>query len=114
MTKAQADRNLREESLETLRKMFPITPDGRRPTTIYTITRHVSRSGNASVSVIDNGVDGPSDVSYHVARALGFKMDPDHGGVKVGYMGEKRDAALVHDLARALWGSSTALNHVEL
>lgn len=110
MTKAQSAE--RDEAIRHLREWMPI---GSK---VYTIVRHVSRTGNASVSAIIIGQwetpDSVDDVSLSVARALGFKMDPDHGGVKVGYMGERRDAALIHDLARVLHGSSTALNQVEL
>lgn len=117
-TKTQTAQTVRQDSINQLREW--IKPGD----TVYTILRHVTRSGNASISaIVMNRVqetDGTysigsfEEVSYLVARALGFRMDPDNGGVRVGYMGERRDAALVHDLARTLHGSSTALVQREL
>jgi len=109
VTKAQAAE--RTQAIEELRERMPVG------SIAYTIVRHVSRTGNASISVYrpeDIDATPGSRTSYLVARALGFRMDPENGGVKVGYMGERRDSALVHDLARTLHGSSTALRHAEL
>lgn len=107
----------RDAAIEQLRRRLPTGA------MVYTSVRHVTRTGNASVAVYQATVEDErtgetvpsiSDISWRVSRALGFSMDADHGGVKVGYMGERRDAALVHDLARVLHGSSTALRQVDL
>lgn len=100
------------ERAEAIAKLREIIPSG---STVWTVLRHTSRSNmGSSISPVCIGSDGPRDLSYLVVRALGLRFDRENGGVKVGYMGERRDHALIHELARTLYGDGRALNQVEL
>lgn len=77
--------------------------------TVWTILRHVSRSGmqrTIELVVIEDDGQGngpePREIGWAVARALGMAFDRDRGGVKVsGDMG--MGFHVVYELARALW-----------
>lgn len=73
--------------------------------TIYTILRHVSRSGmSRSISCMIIDKDGePVDVSGFVARAIGERFDRDNGGVKVGGCGMDMGFHLVYTLSYTLF-----------
>lgn len=97
MTKAQQSE--REAARETLREYFP------PGSTAYTILRHVSRSGmsrSISVIVIDNENE-PIDVSFLVARLLGWRLDHERGGVKVSGFGMDMGFHLVYEMSCALY-----------
>ena len=95
LTKAQQAQQ--QEARDELRKMFP------PGTTVPTILRHVSASGmSRAISVIDPADLG--DVSYLVARALGDRIDPRHGGVKVPGCGMDMGFHLVYSLSAVLYG----------
>lgn len=74
---------------------------------LYTILRHVSRSGmSRSISVlkVDHEDAGRIyDLDYNVARALGARIDRDRGGVKVGGAGMDMGFHLVYSLSRTLF-----------
>ena len=82
--------------------------------TVYTVLRHVSRSGmSRSISVIvltedypNNGVH-PRDVSFSVAKLLGMSYDMKTGGVKVNGCGMDMGFHLVSNLSYALFGLET-------
>lgn len=84
----------REEAREKLREI--VKPGD----VLKTILRHTSKSGmSRSISpVIDC-----EDVSYLVARAIGEKVDQNHGGIKVGGCGMDMGFALVNSLSYALY-----------
>ena len=93
----------RTEAIERLRKMLP------PGSTVYTIARHVSRSGmSRSISLVTveptvYGPDGePFDISWLAARAMGDRIDQNHGGIKIGGAGMDMGFALVYNLARTL------------
>lgn len=75
--------------------------------TLYTILRHVSRSGmsrSISVVTIDHADGGRIyDLDYNVARALGEPIDRDRGGVKVSGCGMDMGFHLVYSLSHALF-----------
>lgn len=96
MTKAQ--RTEQAAAIERLREW--VKPGD----TVYTILRHVSRSGmSRSISTVIDGEEGPNDISYMVARALGNRMDRDRGGVIVGGAGMDMGFHLVYNLSYCLW-----------
>ena len=65
----------RAEAIATLRKHLKVGD------TVHTVLRHVSRSGmSRSISVIITTPEGPWDVSYLVARVLGYSLDRERGG----------------------------------
>ena len=95
-TKAQQAE--RAEAVERLREWLKPGDE------VYTILRHVSRSGmSRSISLVIGSEDGPSDISYLAARALGDKVDERHGGVKIGGCGMDMGFALVYNLSAALF-----------
>lgn len=86
------------EDLAELRAMFP--PN----TAVPMILRHVSRSGmTRTISVLDP--DSLRDVSYLVARALGYSVDRDRGGLRVGGCGMDMGFHVAYSLARVLYGA---------
>lgn len=95
MTTKEKDRAF---ALDTLREML------KPGDTVYTVLRHVSRSGmsrSISAVVIEDGV--PRDVSWAVARAVGEPFDRTHDGVKVGGCGMDMGFHLVYTLSRVLF-----------
>ena len=71
---------------------------------IYTVLRHVSRSGmSRSISVVIHTPEGPSDMSWAVAKLLGWRFDRRNDGVKVEGCGMDMGFHLVYSLAWALF-----------
>ena len=72
--------------------------------TVRTILRHVSASGmSRSISLIITVEGEPVDISYLAARAMGDKLDPRRGGIKIGGCGMDMGFALVYGLSRTLF-----------
>lgn len=99
MTKAEAERQARAEACDQLREW--IKPGD----TLYTILRHVSASGmTRAVSIIRHDAeDGPHDVSYLAAKAMGDTIDNRHDGIKIQGAGMDMGFALVYNLGRTLF-----------
>lgn len=79
--------------------------------TVYTILRHVSRSGmSRSVSALAITKDGrhgdnmPYDISHLVAKVCGYTLDRTNGGVKVGGCGFDAGHEVVYHLGYKLFG----------
>lgn len=71
---------------------------------VYTVLRHVSRSGmSRSVGVILMQDGEPGDWSSSAARAIGQPFDRDRGGIKVGGCGTDAGLSVVMALGYALW-----------
>lgn len=89
----------REDATNKLREMFP------PGSTVYTILRHVSRSGmQRSISIVGKWEDGRlGNVDWLAARALGYRLDRDRGGLKVSGCGMDMGFHLVYSLSRVLW-----------
>lgn len=95
MSTKQAER---EEARTKLRAMLP------PGSTVYTILRHVSRSGMLRcVSVVIQEADGPNDVTWLAARALGEKINNRHDGINMSGCGMDMGFALVYNLASVLY-----------
>lgn len=95
MNKATAER---EEAVAELRAA--IKPGD----TVYTILRHVSRSGmQRSIDVVTMKNNEPRPWSYTVAKAMGYNLDKD-GALKVGGCGMDMGFHIVHSLGYALFG----------
>lgn len=93
------------EAREQLRKM--INPGDK----VYTILRHVSRSGMTrwiSCIIIKDGQ--PLDCTYRVAKALGWSVDThNHEGVQVNGCGMDMGFHLVYELSYVLFGDGYSL-----
>lgn len=88
----------REDAREELRKR--VKPGD----TVYTIVRHVSRSGMSRViGVVLLGSEGPLHPNYLVARALGVRVHPKLDGVVIGGCGMDMGFHLVYELSHALF-----------
>lgn len=75
--------------------------------TVYTILRHVSRSGmqrEISLRFFGDKREAAYDLDYTVAQALGRRIGR-HGGIIIGGCGMDMGFALVYDLSSALWPS---------
>lgn len=98
-TKAQASE--RAEFLDKIREH--VKPGD----TVYTVLRHVSKSGMArDISLILLGKDGPWDFSGWAAKALGLTWQRDgNGGIRVGGCGMDMGFHLVYELSSALWSN---------
>ena len=106
MTKAELHAQEVQEQIENLRAWFP------KGSTVYTILRHVSRSGmRRQIGVV--AILGPDDIrhpNYAVSTALGYRLS-DGDGVIVYGAGMDMGFHLVHSLALKLYGDGYALNH---
>lgn len=91
-------KELRAEAIERLRKMFP------HDSVATTVVRHVTRSGmSRSISVLTVDADGEiRDVSYDVARVLGWSLDRDNGGVQVQGCGMDMAFHMVYSMSRII------------
>lgn len=88
----------REESLATLHRW--IKPGD----TVFTILRHVSDSGmTRRIDVVAFHKGEPLFLSYHVARALGLRLDDRKAGVYISGCGMDMGFELVYQLGAALW-----------
>jgi multidrug efflux pump subunit AcrB len=99
-TKAEQKQQDQADAIARLRGNFPAGG------TVHTVIRHVTSSGmGRSISVL--ATDGAEiwDVSYLVARALGWKLDQTHGGVKVAGAGMDMTFHLVYTLSQTLYGA---------
>lgn len=91
--------------------------------TLYTCLRHVSGSGmqrKISVHMVkieefnqsdyDRGYKPQSriaNISYHVARATGYRFDPKHEAITINGAGMDMGFALVYNLSRVLFEGTT-------
>jgi len=98
MTKTQIAE--RDDAIKQLRKI--IKPGA----TLQTILRHTSRSGMfRSISVVTSPKRGEvRNLDYLIARALGYKIDSTHDGIKLGGWGMDLGFGLVLELSETLYG----------
>lgn len=127
MSKSKSD----VEKKEAIERLLQAVEPGD---TVYTIIRHVSRSGmqrEISLVTIDRSIatgilaehavndargiaklghDALTTIDYWVARALGYRIGK-HGGIIVGGCGMDMGFHLVYNLGRMLWPNGTAKPH---
>lgn len=91
------------EARERLTEMFP------KGSKVHTVVKHVTSSGmGRTIAVLAINGDEIYDVSYSVARVLGWKID-DRGGVYVQGCGTDMCFHLVYTLAQKLYNDGYAL-----
>lgn len=66
---------------------------------IYNVQTHYTNSGRHSVKLLTIYKGEIFDLAYEIARALDYKMDPDHGGLKC-----QDPHTVIYHLGRLLWG----------
>lgn len=102
--KRETQKEARErEKREAIDKLRELCPPG---TAVYTILRHVSRSGMQraiSLRVIRYGE--PIYLDGYVATALGDRIDERHQGIVVGGCGMDMGFELVYNLSAVLYPS---------
>jgi hypothetical protein len=97
VTKKQLAKQEQAEARDTLRGWLP------PGSTVYTILRHVSRSGMFRRISLVATVDGkPFDIDYWASKAAGFTLHKD-GGIGTGGCGMDMGYHLVHNLGYALY-----------
>lgn len=94
----QKDRE-RAEAIDALRGFYPVG------STVYTILRHVSRSGmQRTIGVLASMGDGDfRHPNYSTSKALGMPLDPQRDGVKVGGCGMDMGFHVAYSLSHALY-----------
>lgn len=95
----------KEEMAESLATLREIVKPGD---TLYTVLRHVSSSGMyrvIDVYKIDcvNGKAAKSWLSYHIARALGYRYDEKREAVGVGGCGMDMGFSIVYSVSSVLY-----------
>lgn len=79
--------------------------------TVYTILRHVSRSGMMRHISLKACIDGELvDITWYAAKLMDEKR-ADNGGIKVGGCGVDMGFNLVYNLGHALWPNGTDKPH---
>jgi hypothetical protein len=97
ITKKAEREKARNEAIKRLRVML------HPGNTVYTILRHVSRSGQQrEISVLIGGPNGIDDFSWTVAMAIENKIGKT-GGIVMGGWGMDMGFALVYELSRVLF-----------
>ena len=79
--------------------------------TVYTVLKHVSRSGmmrHIQLKIVRDG--DICDITYHAARAMGDSIAKD-GGIRVAGCGMDMGFALIYDLGMTLWRNGTPEPH---
>ena len=98
----------RDDAIAQLRQAFPVG------STVSTVVRHVSQSGMQRAIVvlaIDTDSGEIVNVSWQVARALGWSLHSKYDGVKVNGCGMDMAFHLVYTLSSVLHdGNGYALN----
>lgn len=96
----------REQAIGRLRTMFP------HDSVATTVVRHVTRSGmSRSISVLTTDSDGEiRDVSYDVARVLGWSLDHDNGGVRVQGCGMDMAFHMIYSMSRIIHAHTGFVN----
>lgn len=89
----------RQEAIDTLRATL------KPGDTVYTILRHVSRSGMQRVISLAIARDGGGieEIDFNAARAIDCRLDLNRGGLVVGGCGMDMGFHLVYELGRVLW-----------
>lgn len=105
-TKAHQKAAERAEAIETLRKSL------KPRDTVYTILRHVSRSGmSRSISAVIVRDGEIVEIDWLVCRILGLRFDSNNGGAKLSGCGMDMGFHLVYELGSALWPDGTPEPH---
>lgn len=101
---------LREEAMARLRSLFPRPAIATDVTEVPTMVTHVSRSGMSRVIAVFAVREGKvSNVSYDVARVMGWQHDSEHRGVYIGGCGMDMAFHVVYSLSRMLYGDDPSI-----
>ena len=94
----------KEEAIEKLREV--INPND----TLWTQVHHVTKSGMTRYIGVRLLKDNyPYNYTFHVAKALGWKLSDKHEGVKVGGCGMDMGFHLIYSLSHVLYGDGYAI-----
>ncbi len=90
-----------KKNYESLKVLHDIIKKGD---TVYTVLRHVSRSGmqrRIDAYVIKDNI--PRWISYHVANVTGYKVHRDKQGITINSCGMDMGFNLVYNLSMAMF-----------
>ncbi len=99
------------EALEDLRRFMP------EGSTVYTICRHVAKSGMSAVYSLVVFLDGDDlhpNYSAHIVTGRPLRSVSGQDGILVRGCGYDRARAIVDDIARELYGRDNALKQRSL
>ena len=89
-----------KQAIVTLVEQYHLKPGD----TLHTILRHVSPSGmSRRVSVVKATADGVEDITYLVARILGYRRNEHDGGLVVSGCGMDMGFEVVYNLGRDIY-----------
>jgi hypothetical protein len=105
-TKTQTQKEAQEAARIHLRELLP------PGSTVYTILRHVSKSGMArDISLVVNGKAGIINITHWVAAALGETVHHgSHDAIRVNGCGMDMGFHLVYNLSAVLWTPTNNAN----
>ena len=100
----------RDEQIEHLRKWYP------KGSTVYTILRHVSRSGmRRTIGVVsfcmDDGKVIDRHPNYATSIVCGMPEDRQRSGVKINGCGMDMGFEIAYRIGQAIYGDGYALSH---
>jgi len=108
MSKVAEKNAQRERQVEYLKKLLP------EGSTVYTVVKHVARSGMIRRILPIAVVKGEArNISAAVSDVLGWNWTGD-GAVQVGGCGQDMTFHMTYSLAQALYGDGYKLNHKNL
>lgn len=88
----------KQQAIDSLRSMISAGD------TVYTVIRHVARSGmSRSIDMFVMSDGQPFNISYLVARASDRSIDQKNGGIKIGGCGMDMGFSLVYSLSHLLF-----------
>lgn len=94
-------RTSKSESIEAIERLHNQIGVGD---TVYTVLRHVSRSGlSRSIDLYVMKDGQPERITFNAARAMGETIDRTNGGIKIGGAGMDMGFALVYNLSRVMF-----------
>ena len=80
--------------------------------TIYTILKKVSSSGmSRQIAVVVRTDTGISNISWWVARALGYRMSKDRDCFSISGCGQDMGYAVAYDIGATLFGDGYKIKH---
>lgn len=113
MTKKEALKNERMEAKEALLQILQAGNELRFVNRIHVINRYTSQNGMNRVISCHVLKDGELyNVSWRVAKALGWNYSDRYQGVKVGGCGMDMGFHLVYQLSHELFGDGYKLSRV--
>lgn len=99
----------KQEQAEAVKALRRYLKPGRK---VYTILNHCSSSGmSRAISLAVSYKGEVVKLDYWASRAMGYPIDRNHGGLKVGGCGMDMGFHLVYSLGQTVWPKGTRKPH---